>query len=207
MIKVKKIVSSVLDENCYIVYDPESLCAVVIDPGGDDGTIIFEIEKKGLKPEIIVNTHGHYDHIFSDDKLRFKFQIPLAVYKTEVEMLSDSYKNGSEMFGMSITVKKPDILLEDNQEINLSFGSFKVLHTPGHTVGGICLLFDEFLVTGDTLFAGTIGRTDFDGGNYEDMLLSLSRIKKIVPSSISIYPGHGSRTTLTNELQHNPYLQ
>ncbi|GHT39398.1 hypothetical protein AGMMS49593_10140 [Endomicrobiia bacterium] len=102
-------------------------------------------------------------------------------------------------------MKNPDMLLEDNQKVKLSFASFKVMHTPGHTKGGICLLFDGFLITGDTLFAGTIGRTDFDGGDYEEMTSSLSKIKNLDPSLI-IYPGHGSSTTLANELRYNQYL-
>jgi glyoxylase-like metal-dependent hydrolase (beta-lactamase superfamily II) len=103
-------------------------------------------------------------------------------------------------------VKSPDILLEDNQEIKLSFATFKVLHTPGHTKGSICLLFDGFLITGDTLFAGTVGRTDLDGGSSEEMFVSLSKLKKLNPSLV-IYPGHGIETTLANELNYNPYLR
>lgn len=206
MVKIKKIISGVLEENCYVVYDSESLHAVIIDPGEDGEKVISEIEKDKLKPEMLVNTHGHYDHILSDDQVRLKFKIPLAIHKYEAEMLASVYKNGSKLFGYPKTVKTPEILLEDSQEVKLSFTVFKVIHTPGHTKGGICLLFDSFLVTGDTLFAGTIGRTDFDGGSYEKIMSSLSKIKKLNPSLI-IYPGHGSNTTLANEIRHNPYLK
>jgi glyoxylase-like metal-dependent hydrolase (beta-lactamase superfamily II) len=206
VIKVKKIISGSLDENCYVVYDSENLNAAIIDPGEDGDKVVLEIEKDGFNPEILINTHGHYDHIFSDDKIRAKFQIPLAIHKDEVPMLSDTYKNVSAVVGISGTVKAPDILLEDNQEVKLSFTSFKVIHTPGHTKGGICLLFDKFLITGDTIFAGTIGRTDFDGGDYEEMRASLYKIKNL-DSSLVIYPGHGNRTILANELRYNPYLK
>ncbi|MDR1926509.1 MAG: MBL fold metallo-hydrolase [Endomicrobium sp.] len=206
MIKVKKIISGSLDVNCYIVYDSETLHAAIIDPGEDGNKVIFEIEKNAFKPEILINTHAHFDHTLSDDKIRLKFKIPLAIHRNEEALLSDSEKNGSDSYDITRTVKKPDMLFESNQEVKLSFASFKVIHTPGHTNGSICLLFDGFLFTGDTLFAGTIGRTDFISGNDVDMRRSLIRLKKLDPSLI-IYPGHGSTTTMSNELQHNPYLK
>ncbi|MDR3071806.1 MAG: MBL fold metallo-hydrolase [Endomicrobium sp.] len=207
-VQVKKILSGALDTNCYVVYDPENLHAAIVDPGEDGVKVISEIEREKFKPEILINTHGHYDHILSDDEVRSRFKIPLAVHKDEVSMLFDAYKNGSSLFsnvGAKI-VKNPDMLLEDDQKVNLSFTSFKIMHTPGHTKGGICLLFDDFLITGDTLFAGTIGRTDLYGGDDEKMRESLSELKKL-EASLIIYPGHGSRTTLSNELRHNQYLK
>lgn len=207
MIKIKKIISGGLEENCYVVYDSESLCAAIIDPGEDGGKVIFEIKKDKLKPELLINTHGHYDHVLSDDQIRFEFKILLAMHKYEAQILADAYGNGSGSIGcFTVNVREPEILLEDNQEVKLSFTTFKVMHTPGHTKGSMCLLFNGFLITGDTLFAGTIGRIDFDGGSYEEMLKSLSKIKKLDPSLV-IYPGHGSNTTLANEIRHNPYLK
>ncbi|MDR3256730.1 MAG: MBL fold metallo-hydrolase [Endomicrobium sp.] len=205
MIKIKKIISGILEENCYVVYNSQSLQAIIIDPGEDGKKVISEIREDNLKLEMLINTHGHCDHIFSDDQIRSEFKIPLAIHKYETEMLTNACKNCSELFGFPRTIKEAEILLEDNQKVELSFATFIVLHTPGHTKGSICLLFDDFLITGDTLFAGTIGRTDLDGGNYEKILKSLSKIKKLNPSLI-VYPGHGSRTTLANELRHNSYL-
>ncbi|OEG70783.1 hypothetical protein ATZ36_17575 [Candidatus Endomicrobiellum trichonymphae] len=206
MIKVKKIISGGLEENCYAVYDSESLRAAIIDPGEDGKKVIFEIEKDKLKPELLINTHAHYDHVLSDDQIRFEFKIPLAIHKYEAQMLARDYGSGSGSIGFTVNVREPEILLEDNQKVELSFTTFKVMQTPGHTKGSICLLFDGFLITGDTLFAGTIGRTDFDGGSYEEILNSLFKIKKLNPSLV-IYPGHGSSTTLANEIRHNPYLR
>jgi len=205
MIKIKKIVSGVLAENCYVVYDSESLQAVIIDPGEDGGKVIFELVKDKLKPEMIINTHGHYDHVLSDDQIRSEFKIPLAIHKHELEVLANSFKGASKLFVFPDTIRVPEIALEDNQEVKLTFTTFRVMHTPGHTKGSICLLFNDFLITGDTLFAGTIGRTDLTSGNYEDILNSLDKIKGLNPSLV-IYPGHGSKTTLANELRHNPYL-
>jgi glyoxylase-like metal-dependent hydrolase (beta-lactamase superfamily II) len=207
MIKVKKIISGSLEENCYSVYDSERLRAAIIDPGEDGGKVIFEIKKDKLKPELLINTHGHYDHVLSDDQIRFEFKIPLAIHKHEAQILSGGdYGSGFGSIGFTVNVRKPEILLEDNQKIELSFATFKVMHTPGHTKGSICLLFEGFLITGDTLFAGTIGRTDFDGGSYEEIMKSLFKIKKLNPSLV-VYPGHGSNTTLANEIRHNPYLK
>ena len=202
MIKIKKIVSGVLAENCYVVYDSENLQAVIIDPGEDGEKVIFELVKYKLKPEMIINTHGHYDHVLSDDQIRLKFEIPLAIHRYELETVV----NTSNLLNFSYSVRMPEIILEDDQEVRLTFTTFKVIHTPGHTKGSICLLFRDFLITGDTLFAGTIGRTDLIGGSYGEILDSLSKIKRLNPSLV-IYPGHGSKTTLANELRHNPYLK
>jgi glyoxylase-like metal-dependent hydrolase (beta-lactamase superfamily II) len=205
MIKVKKVKSGIIDENCYLVYDTDTKQAAIIDPGEDADQIINVIDAESLKPEILINTHGHYDHISSDDKIRLKYKIPLAVHKDEVEMLADPKKNASFIWGVSLAVKDPEILLKDNQDIKLSFITFKVLSTPGHSKGSICLLLGSYLFTGDTLFAGAIGRTDLWGGNNETIFQSLEKIRKLDPS-IAVYPGHGSMTTIDNELKHNQFL-
>jgi glyoxylase-like metal-dependent hydrolase (beta-lactamase superfamily II) len=206
MIKIKKIVSGNLNENCYVVYDTESLRAVIVDPGEDGKKIIFELTKNKLRPEMIINTHGHYDHVFSNDEIRLKFNVPLAIHKCDLKMLVDSFRFISKSHCFTGVIKIPEIILESDQDIKLTFVTFKVMHTPGHTDGSICLLFDDFLITGDTVFAGTIGRTDFPGGDYKKILDSVSKIKKL-NQSLTIYPGHGIKTTLANELGNNPYFK
>jgi len=205
MIKIKKIISGPLEVNCYLVYDTQTMHTLIVDPGEDGEHVIKEIESGAFIPEMLVNTHGHYDHILSDELIRKRFSIPLAAHKDELLMLADPKKNGSAFYGIPAAVNAPEIMLEDGQKVELSFVSFTVIHTPGHTKGGICLLFDGFIITGDTLFAGTIGRTDFPYSSYEDMMSSLEKIKRLEPS-LEIYPGHGSRTTLANELRHNSFL-
>ncbi|MDR2192054.1 MAG: MBL fold metallo-hydrolase [Endomicrobium sp.] len=207
MVKVKKIISGVLAVNCYLIYDSETKKALVADPGEDGGKIISEIEKENLLPEMLVNTHGHFDHILSDEQIRNKYNIPLAVHKGDAAMITDPSQNGSyAFFEREFSIKEPDITLSDNQTVELSFTKFKVMHTPGHTEGGICLLFDGFALTGDTLFAGTIGRTDFPNSDHKKMLDSLEKLKKLNPKTV-VYPGHGSITTIANELRHNPFLK
>jgi len=207
MVKIKKVISGVLAVNCYLIYCDETKKTLIVDPGEDGDKIIAEIEKENLQPEMLVNTHGHFDHIMSDGQIRKRFNIPLAVSKDDASMISSSFYNGSDaFFGEEISIETPEILLYDNQTVELSFAKFKVIHTPGHSEGGICLLFDGFIITGDTLFAGTIGRTDFPNGDHEKMLASLAKLKKLNPQTV-VYPGHGSITTIANELRHNPYLR
>jgi len=205
MLKVKKIISGQIEVNCYVVYDGDSKKSVVIDPGEDGDKVIKEIKAGGFIPEMLINTHGHYDHMLSDILVQKEFNIPLAAYEDEADMIKDPLKNASALFVPGGVSGNPEILFSDGEEVRLSFATFKVLHTPGHTPGGMCLVFDGFVMTGDTLFAGTIGRTDLPGGSYEDIMRSLSKLKKLPPETI-VYPGHGSQTTIANELRHNPYL-
>ncbi|MDR1952185.1 MAG: MBL fold metallo-hydrolase [Elusimicrobiota bacterium] len=206
MIKVESVVSGPIRTNCYLIYDSDTKAALIVDPGQDGDKVIEAVNSLGLKPEMLVNTHGHFDHIFDDDKIRKKFNIPLAVYKDEAYMLADPNKNASAFFEEPVSITNPEILLEDNQIVKLSFTEFKVIHTPGHTKGGICLLFDKFLITGDTLFKGEVGRTDLEDGSYQTLMQSLEKLKSLDPSLI-IYPGHEEYTDLDYELKHNPYLK
>ncbi|MDR2771953.1 MAG: MBL fold metallo-hydrolase [Elusimicrobiota bacterium] len=206
MIKIDIVVSGEVQTNCYLIYDSSTKAAAIVDPGADGAIVISNIQKLGLKPEILINTHGHFDHILDDDKLRKQFNIPLAVHKDEVEMLADGTKNSSAFFGKEVRVLNPEILLSDEQVIELSFTKFQVIATPGHTKGGICLLFDNFIVTGDTLFKEDVGRTDLKGGSYRTLMLSLEKLKKLPPELI-VYPGHGDISTIDYEMKNNPYLR
>jgi glyoxylase-like metal-dependent hydrolase (beta-lactamase superfamily II) len=191
MIKIKSVVSGILKTNCYIIYDDITLDAVVIDPGEDGYKVINVIDKNKFYITMIINTHNHLDHSQSNDILRKYYRVPLAIHKEELDLLYSS--------------NKPEILLYDNQIVKFVYKSFRVLHTPGHTKGSICLLFDDFLITGDTLFAGAIGRTDLPSGNYNDILSSIAKIKKL-SKNLVILPGHGEKTLLQNEILYNPYL-
>ncbi|MCL2389612.1 MAG: MBL fold metallo-hydrolase [Elusimicrobia bacterium] len=205
MANIKKVISGQLEVNCYIIYDETSKAAVIIDPGADFDCVCAEIEKLKLKPELLINTHGHYDHILSDDLLRSKYNIPLAIGIFDAPMLTDSKKNASFFMGCDTALKPAEILLEDNQKLKTSFCEFLVITTPGHTRGSVCLKTEGALFSGDTLFAGSIGRTDFPGGDLAEMKKSLQRLMAL-PKTLKVYPGHGPATTIDNEMRHNPYV-
>lgn len=205
MIKTEFILSGEFQENCYIVYDDSSKKAIIIDPGQDGKKVIDKIEKLNLKPELLINTHGHFDHTYSDDIIRQKYNIPLAIHKDDTDMLSDANKNFSTIVGDPIIINKADIVFDKEEIKETSFCKYSVICTPGHSKGSVCILIDNLLFAGDTVFKNSIGRTDLYGGNYDELILSLQKIKKLSPDTI-IYPGHGPITTLKEELKNNMYF-
>ena len=206
MIQITGVVSGNLQVNCYIVYDVNLKKAIIIDPGEQAQKVINKIETLNLQPELLINTHGHFDHIFSDDIVREKYNIPLAIFKDDVEMLSDSNLNLSQYMDNPITIKQADIIFDKEEVKETSFCKYKVIHTPGHSKGSICILIDDILFAGDTVFKYSIGRTDLPDGNYNELMQSLEKIKKL-SKNITIYPGHGPVTTLKEELENNPYFK
>jgi len=195
-----------LETNCYIVSDPLTSEALIIDPGGEADRIIRTINEKKLLPVAIVNTHGHADHISANEALRKYFKIPLCIHKDDAPFLKDTRLNGSSMLPGHLTAPaEADVLLENGSELKAGSLVFKVIHTPGHTPGGICLYLDGVLFTGDTLFRGDIGRSDLAGGD-EDALMRSLRVFKDYPPATIIYPGHGPASVLRKEFSENPYL-
>ena len=205
MIKTEFILSGEFQENCYIVYDDTSKKAIIIDPGQDGKKVIDKIEKLKLKPELLINTHGHFDHTFSDDIIRQKYNIPLAIHKGDTEMLSDANKNFSTMIGSPTIINEAEIIFDKEETKETSFCKYSVIHTPGHSKGSVCIIIDNILFAGDTVFKNSIGRTDLYGGDYDELILSLQKIKKL-PQDTIICPGHGPFTTLKNELKNNMYF-
>ncbi|MBQ3835226.1 MAG: MBL fold metallo-hydrolase [Elusimicrobia bacterium] len=206
MIKTDFVVSGDFEVNCFLVYEDISKKAVVIDPGYDGKSVINKIDSLGLKPELLINTHGHFDHIFSDDMIREKYNIPLAIHKDDIEMLASAELNSSTVIEEPITVKNPEIIFDKDETKGTSFCKYSVIHTPGHSKGSVCILIDDMLFAGDTVFYGSIGRTDLFGGDYDAIISSLNKIKAL-PKETKIFPGHGPVTTLERELYHNPYFK
>ena len=194
-----------LDVNCYFIADASSRKAAIIDPGASPENIEAIIEREKLIPVAIINTHGHYDHIGADAALKKKFGIPLLIHRADAPFLTDSSLNGSCYMGVDITGVSADRLLDNGDTINVGALEFTVIHTPGHTPGGICLWTEDLLFTGDTLFCGSVGRCDLAGGD-EDILNASLKILKTLPETLRILPGHGPECTLSKELRHNPYL-
>lgn len=209
MISLETIVVGSFEVNCYLYRLENSKDTVIIDPGADYDRICNVVESKMLNPVAVMLTHGHIDHIAAVGDVMEKYQIPLFAGKGEEQLLSDSTANLSAMWGQPITTPKPKKLLEDSEYISLAGIDFKVLATPGHSPGGVCYLDEKHnvLFTGDTLFYGSIGRTDFPGCSTEQLLDSIKRSILTLPDSIDCYPGHGPATTVGGERINNPFLQ
>ena len=206
MIQTTFVVSGSFQVNCYIVYDSILKKAIIIDPGEEVQKVINRIEELNLKPELLINTHGHFDHIFSDDIIREKYHIPLAIFKDDTEMLLDENLNFSNYMDKSVIIKQADIIFDKDEIKETSFCKYRVIHTPGHSKGSICILINNILFSGDTVFKDSIGRTDLIGGNYNELIQSLDKIKKL-PEDIIVYPGHGPFTNLKDEMNNNPYFK
>ncbi len=181
-------------------------CAI-IDPGLENTVIENAITKHGLDPVAILLTHGHFDHIFSLDLIREKYNIPVYIHTEDSEMLTDSMKNAySFFFGSCFTQNNADKTFSDGDKIAIGNEFLTVIHTPGHSKGSSCFLCDKILITGDTLFAEGIGRTDLYGGNYQTITKSLSEMRNIKNAKeITIYPGHGGTEMLPRALDNVLY--
>lgn len=194
--------------NCYLYACMESKKAVIIDPGAEGQKIYRWVSEKGLKIEYILLTHGHVDHIGAVDELRGLFgEAAVGIHAEDAEMLTDARKNLSSYFGPEVVQQKADFLLQDGQELTVGQERLKVLATPGHTPGGVCFLGSEGLISGDTLFAGAIGRTDFPGGSMKQLLKGIREKLLILPEDTRVFPGHGEETTIGEEKGSNPFLK
>jgi hydroxyacylglutathione hydrolase len=189
-----------LSTNCYVVSCPETKAAIIIDPGFDASyeveQIIRFIEENALKVKFIVNSHGHPDHTRGDMVLKRKYDVAICIHQYDAHCLN----------GFGETIAPANIFLKDNELLKFGHISLKVMHTPGHTLGGISLLGEKLVFTGDTLFAGGIGRTDLAGGSDRDMRWSLERLM-CLPDDWIVYPGHGALSTIGEEKRVNPFLR
>ena len=195
-----------LEVNCYIVGDKEKNEWAVIDPGGDPEKILGVIKEKNARVKFIINTHGHPDHTGADNKIKQETGAPLYIHKADATLITGIFNQLARLTGINGSSFKPDHFLEDGDTLSLGDISLKVLHTPGHTRGGICLFFDNVLFCGDTLFAGSIGRTDLPGGSLSTLLKSVREKLFSLPDDVVVYPGHGPQTTLGEEKRSNPFL-
>jgi len=197
-----------LSVNCYVIACEQSREGIVVDPGGDAPLIVDLVRKHALKINTIINTHGHFDHVGGNKQLLAACGARLMIHEADAPMLHRAVDVGL-MYGMkSENSPEADAYLEDGMEI--AFGAYilKVLHTPGHTRGGCCLYVERehLVITGDTLFADSIGRTDLPGGSHEQILESIRTKLFTLPDDVIAYPGHGEQTTIGHEKLHNPYF-
>jgi hydroxyacylglutathione hydrolase len=195
-----------LETNCYILGDEKTREAVVIDPGGDFGIIETHLKKLKLKTKYIILTHGHVDHIGALSQLKKATKAEILIHSKDSAMLYDPNQNLSIFSGGKIIATKADRLLEEGDTIRCDAIKLEVLHTPGHTPGGISLLTDKMIFTGDALFCGSIGRTDFPGSSYQELIDSIKVKLLTKDDDFIIYPGHGPSSTIGEERKNNPFL-
>ncbi|WP_333870564.1 MBL fold metallo-hydrolase [Desulforamulus putei] len=195
-----------LEANCYIIGCEETGQAAVVDPGDEAGRILDRLAKGGLKVAAVVLTHGHADHIGAVGELKKATGAPVMIHAQDGEMLTNPARNLSAWLGEQLSFKPADRLLEDGDTIQVGTVTLEVIHTPGHTPGGICLRAGKDLFTGDTLFARSIGRSDFPGGSHTTLIKSIKSKLLALPEDTKIYPGHGPTSTIGEEKRHNPFL-
>ncbi|MCK5218147.1 MBL fold metallo-hydrolase [bacterium] len=195
-----------LQTNCYIFWDRLSREAIIIDPGDEPENILEFIIREKLNLIGIVNTHGHADHIGANHDIRSRTSAPLSIHPADREMLTDPRKNMSLNFGLTIVSPPADSMLLEGAALSIGPWNLTIRETPGHSPGSICLLGEGMLFSGDTLFSGSIGRTDIPGGDSEQLLESIRRRILPLPPETLVFPGHGPSTTLEKEKSQNPFL-
>jgi len=199
---LKTIVVGQNQTNCYILGCSDTKEAVIIDPGADTAEIKRAIKEAGVKPGFIINTHGHADHIASNKD----FNLPIYIHKLDEPFLKSPYKNMSVFFGFFITSPPAGRLLEGGEKINLGKLTLEIMHTPGHTPGGICIKVEmpqwgvsTIVFTGDTLFKDGVGRTDLPGSSEKDLFDSINNKLMVLSDDVTVYPGHGPSSTIGRE--------
>jgi len=211
--KVKIFVVNPFEMNCYLYYNEKSKEGIIIDPGASDDSekklITGFLKENGVNLKHIINTHGHIDHILGNKWAKDTFQVPVMMHKKDLEFLQRG-KEQAAQFGLSFPeLPQPDVFLEENDIVEFDDCSLKVLHTPGHSPGGICLVDERerIIFAGDTIFRNSIGRTDLQGGDIDELLASINNKLFKYNDDYTIYPGHYEPTTIGEEKESNPFLK
>jgi glyoxylase-like metal-dependent hydrolase (beta-lactamase superfamily II) len=204
--KYELVVVGALETNCYLAYCEETRACAVIDPGADHEKIVAAIADLELKPVIVLNTHGHVDHIGANTDIIQKYAVPLAMHKADTGMLQVSDHIELSLLLGAHDSPPPDRMLAEGDEIAVGTFSLRVLHTPGHTPGSVGFLSGAVLFSGDTLFCGGVGRTDLPGGSWKDLETSIRERILTLPGDTIVLPGHGPWTTVEQERGSNPSL-
>jgi hydroxyacylglutathione hydrolase len=199
---VKRFILGPLETNCYLVHEKTSHKGILIDPGFFARGINEHIKKLGIEVVATVNTHGHADHIMGDSEFGF----PVMIHELDEPYLGDSAKNLSFMGGAIVGEINPCRLLKDGDFIDIGDLKLEVIHTPGHTPGGISLKIGNMLFSGDTLFFEGVGRSDCPGGDYNTLMKSITEKLMVLPDDVKVMPGHGPETTIGHERRSNPFL-
>lgn len=199
-----------LATNCYFLINQKTQECIITDPGDDALKLENRIHEKGYKPVAILITHGHFDHILAANRLKASLKVDIIAFKEEEEMLLDTKER---LFGMvdneEDLVVNADKFLSDGDILELAGFKIKVIHTPGHSKGSCCFYIEDekILLSGDTLFEGSVGRTDFPTGSMKEMDHSINEVLMKLPDDVEVFPGHGGSTTIGIERNANPYVR
>lgn len=200
--------------NTYVVYDPDTKACAIIDPGiinkEEEKALDAFIEREHLVVTHVINTHLHLDHAIGDNLLKNKYKVPVLAHRLDLP-LGERMQQQALMFGINKQFSDVEITdyLSDGEIIKIGNGELEVIHVPGHSLGSVALYdkADGFVIVGDALFNGSIGRTDLPGGDFQTLIDSITNRLLTLPDSTVVYPGHGDPTTIGNEKRHNPYLR
>lgn len=205
--KIEHYVVGVVGTNCYFIVNEQTKECLIIDPGDNADALAQKIEAGGYVPQAILLTHGHFDHIMGVEGLRGRYDLAVYVHEADAEMLERPDLNCGMMIGTSVSVKA-DKILRDGDKLALAGMNIEVLHTPGHTPGGVCYYFpkEEVVFSGDTLFCESVGRTDLPGGDMSALVRSVREKVLKLPDLTIVYPGHGEPTKISTEKQYNPFI-
>src|SRR5699024_12319005 len=195
--------------NCYLIFNEENKETLIVDPGGEPAKIKSIVDELTAVPLAILLTHTHYDHIGAVDEIRDYYDIPVYVAAKEQQWLSEPNKKLSALLGQAVTARAADYLFEPEETIEIADFTIKVVATPGHSPGGVSFIFeeDEFVITGDALFAGSIGRTALPGSQPEQLFKGIREKWFILPDQYTASPGHGPQTNIGNEKKPHPFCQ
>ncbi|WMM26828.1 MBL fold metallo-hydrolase [Tissierella sp. MB52-C2] len=205
--EIIRVPAGVYAANCYIIYSKTTKDGIIVDPGGDADDLSSYIKRNDLNIKHIILTHGHGDHIGGVIGLKASLGATVMIHEEDKDMLMDGEKNLSTSMAMGKVEVEPDVLLKDGDIIEIGDLKVEIIHTPGHTKGGICIKIGENIITGDTLFAGSIGRTDLFGGDYDSIIKSIKEKLMIYPDEVQVFPGHGTPSTIGRERVSNPFLR
>lgn len=203
--KIKRFEVGPLFVNSYVVYDEKTKVGIIIDPGDEPDLILDFVKEEDLNIKYIICTHGHFDHIGAVKEIKEETGADIILHREDIEIYKNSPQVAMQFFGIEIEPQpEPDKLIENEETITIFGKEIKFIHTPGHSPGSMCIYIENHLFTGDTLFAGSVGRTDLIGGSMDKLLNSLKKIAKL-PMNTEVLPGHGPKTELQTEIKTNPF--
>ncbi len=205
--KYEMIIVGPLETNCYLVYCEETLECAIVDPGADPEKIILQVSSLKLEPVILINTHGHVDHVGANKDIKEKYDIPLCIHSSDSKMLGNILATTMGLFLGAKKSPEPDKFIDEGETIPIGDSHLKVIHTPGHSPGSISLSGDGFLLSGDLLFCGGVGRTDLPGGSWHVLEDSIRNKIFTFPDDTIVLPGHGPSTTVGQEKTANPFIR